>query len=86
MFEDEVLEHEQGARVDLEREVQVERASARLFRVEVDLPSLAERVRLHEVALVVDVEPVIGGVIFQIGHETGDVDDGHGHGSPGVGG
>ena len=56
---DDVLERQQDPGVDLEREVQVERAAARLLGVQVDLPRLAQRVRLDEVPLVVDVEPVV---------------------------
>ncbi len=44
--------------------------------MDVDLPGLSQRVGLDEVALVVDVEPMFDGVLFQIGDETGDV-DGH---------
>ena len=72
-----VLERQQRAGVDLEREVQVERAAAGLLGVEVDLPRLAQRVGLDEVALVVHVEPVVDGVVLEVGDEPGDVDDGH---------
>src|SRR5439155_18554759 len=75
---DRVLEGEEHARVDLESEVQVERAAAPLLGVEVDLPDLAQRVGLDEVALVVDVEPVVDRVVLQLGHVAGDVDHGHG--------
>ncbi len=47
--------------------------------MEVDLPGLAQRVGLDEVALVVHVEPVVDGVILQVGDEAGHVDDGHEH-------
>ncbi len=73
-----VLEREQHARVDLEREVQVERAAARLLGVQIDLPGLAQRVGLDEVPLVVHVELVVDGVVLQVGDEAGDVDDGQG--------
>ena len=72
-----VLEAQQGPRVDLEREMQVDGAVARLFRVEIDLPQLTERVGLDEVALVVDVEPVVDGLTLHIGHETCYVDHCH---------
>ena len=72
-----VLEAEQHPRVDLEREVEVDRALAALFGVEVDLPRLAQRVALDEVPLVVHVEAVLDGVVLQIGDEAGDVDDCH---------
>jgi len=73
-----VLEGEQCAGFDLEREVQVERAPAGVLGVEVDLPRLAQRVGLHEVALVVHVELVVDGVILEIGDEARDIDDGQG--------
>ncbi len=64
-------------RIDDEREVQVDRSLAAFLGVEVDLPRLAERVRLDEVALVVHVEPVLDRVVLQIGNESCNVDDGH---------
>ncbi len=72
-----VLEAEQHARVDLEREVQVDWSLASLFGVEVDLPRLAQRVALDEVALVVHVKTVLDRVILEIGDESCDVDDCH---------
>ena len=53
------------------------RAAAGLLGVEVDLPRLAQRVGLDEVALVVHVEAVVDGVLLEVGDEAGDVDDGH---------
>jgi myo-inositol-1(or 4)-monophosphatase len=70
-----VLEREQRARLDLEREVQIEWAATRLLGVQVDLPCLAQRVRLDEVTLVVDVELMVDGVVLQVGDEAGNVDD-----------
>src|SRR6185295_11706588 len=64
--------------IDLEREVQVDRALAPLFGVHVDLPGLAQRVALDEVPLVVDVESVLDRVVLEVGDEACDVDDGHG--------
>ena len=64
--------------IDVEREVEVDRAAARLLGVQVDLPQLAERVRLDEVTLVVDVEPVVDGLALEVGDETRHVDDCHG--------
>ena len=66
-----------SARLDLEREVEVERAIAPLLGMQVDLPRLAQRVRLDEVALVVHVEAMVDRVILEIGDEAGDVDDRH---------
>ena len=72
-----VLEAEQHPRVDLEREVEVDRAVAALLGMQVDLPVLAQRVALDEVALVVHVEAVLDRVVLQIGDESGEVDDRH---------
>ena len=72
-----VLERKQHARVDLEREVQVERAATAVLGMQVDLPRLAQAVGLHEVALVVHVEPVVDGVVLDLGHEAGDIEDSH---------
>ena len=77
--EHEVFERQQDPGVDLEGQVQVERTAAGIFGVQVDLPRLAQGVGLHEVAFVVDVEPVVHGMVFQIGDEAGDVDDRHEH-------
>ena len=71
-----VLEREQRARVDIEGEVQVERAVARVLGVELHLPGLAQGVRLHEMTLFVNVEAVVDGVILQICHEPRHVDNG----------
>ena len=75
--DDRVLETEQHPRVDLEREVEVDRSFAALLGVQVDLPRLAERVALDEVTLVVHVEAVLDRVVLEIGDEPGYVDDGH---------
>ncbi len=72
-----VLEGEQGARIDVELDVQVDRTTAAVLGVQVDLPGLAQGVGLDEVALVVDVEAVGDRVVLEIGDETGDVDGGH---------
>lgn len=74
-IEDEILEGQQHPGIDLEGEVQIERAAARVLGVEIDLPRLAEGVGLHEMTFVVDVETVIDRVILQIGDESGNVDD-----------
>ncbi len=72
-----VLEPEQRPRVDVERQVQVDRAGARLFGVQVDLPQLTQRVGLDEVPFVVDVEPVVDRLALQVGDESGYVDHCH---------
>jgi hypothetical protein len=73
---DGILEGQQGAGIDLHGQVQVDRPAAPLLGVEVDLPVLAQRVRLEEVALVVDVEAMPDGMVLQIGHVPRDVDNG----------
>ncbi len=75
--EDGILEREQGSGVDLEREVQVERAAAPVLGMELHLPDLAERVGLHEVPLVVHVEAVIDRMVLEVGHVSGHIDDCH---------
>ena len=72
-----VLEAEQRPWVDVEREVEVDRAAARLLGMEVDLPQLAQRVGLDEMALVVDVEAVVDRLTLHVGDESCDVDDCH---------
>jgi hypothetical protein len=52
----------------------VERTVARLLGVQFDLPRLSEGVGLHEVTFLVDVEPVLYGVVLEVGDETWDVD------------
>ena len=77
-----VLEAEQDPGIDLERQVQVERALASLLGVQVHLPVLAQRVALDEMPLVVHVEPVLDRVILEVGDETREVDDRHGRVTP----
>ena len=76
-FADLVLEAEQGAWIDLERQVQVDRPAARLFGMQIDFPQLAQRIGLDEVPLVVHVKPVIDRMALQIAHEAGYIDDRH---------
>jgi myo-inositol-1(or 4)-monophosphatase len=57
--------------------VQIEGTAAPVLRVELDLPYLAERVRLDEMALVMDVETMVDGVILEVGHVSGHIDDCH---------
>ena len=57
--------------------MQVDRPTAALLRVEVDLPHLTQRVRLDEVALVMHMEPMVHRVILQLGHVAGHVDHCH---------
>jgi hypothetical protein len=54
--------------------MEVDWPSTSRLRVDVHLPGLAERVGLNEVTLIVHVEPVLGGVLLEIGYESGDVD------------
>jgi hypothetical protein len=57
--------------------VQVEGAATTFLGVQVDLPHLSQRVRLDEVALVVNVEAVIDGMVLQLGHVAGHVNRCH---------
>jgi hypothetical protein len=57
--------------------VQVEGTAPRFLGVQIDLPGLAERVGLHEVPLVVHVEPVIDGVVLEVGDEDRNIDGCH---------
>ena len=57
--------------------MEVQRPTAALFWVKVDLPHLSQRVGLDEVPLVMDVEPVVDGVILELGYVPGDVDGCH---------
>lgn len=75
---DEILEGEDGARVDLQRQVQVERSTARLLGVQIHLPRLSHGVALHEMPFVMHVEAVTGRVILEVCDESGDIDDSQG--------
>ena len=73
-----VLERQEYARVDLEREMEVEGAVAALVRVQVDLPRLAERIRLDEMTLVMNVKAMVDRrMILEIGDVSGHIDDCH---------
>jgi hypothetical protein len=56
--------------------MKVDGATAPGFGMKVDLPGLAKGVGLYEVAFVVHMKTVLGGVLFEVGDEPGDV-DGH---------
>lgn len=73
-----VLEPEERPRVDLEGEVKIDGAVTGLFGMEIDFPHLAQRIRLDEMAFVVDVETVVHGMTLEMGHETGHIDERHG--------
>ena len=79
--DDGVLEGEEDAGVHVEGEMQVERATAPLFGVQVDLPDLAQRIGLDEVPLVVHVKPVVDRMVLQVGDVSGDVNCSHNRGS-----
>jgi hypothetical protein len=57
--------------------VEVQGTTAGCLRVQVHLEGLSHRVGLDEVAFVMDVEAVLGGVVLEIGDESSDVDDCH---------
>jgi len=58
--------------------VEIKWSIARSVGVQVDFPRLAVRVGLDEVAFVVNMEPVLGDVVLEIGDEPLEIDDGHG--------
>ncbi len=72
-----VLEAEHRTRVDIERQMEVDRAFASAFRVKIDFPELSERVGLDEVPLVVHVEAMVDRLTLHVGDETRYVDDCH---------
>ena len=72
-----VFERDEGAGIDFDGDVHVERSVAGAVGVEIDLPGLPVGVRLDEVTLVVDVEAVFGDMVLEIGDESLQVDDGH---------
>ena len=57
--------------------MEIERTPAALLGMQVDLPQLAQRIRLDEMALVVHMEPVIHGMALQLCDESGHIDDCH---------
>jgi myo-inositol-1(or 4)-monophosphatase len=75
--DDDVFERQEHAWIDLEGEVEIERTVATVFRMQVDLPRLTERVGLDEMALVVDVEGVVDGMLLELGYIAGDIDRCH---------
>ena len=76
-----ILEGQEDPGVDVEGEVQVEGAAAALLGMQVDLPDLAQGIRLHEVPLVVHVESVVHRVVLQVCDVAGDIDGCHNVGS-----
>src|ERR1700722_9826253 len=68
-----VLECQKNPGIHLESQVEVERAAAALLGVQVDLPCLAERVRLDEVPLVMDMKSMVDGVVLQVCHVSRDI-------------
>ncbi len=57
--------------------MEVEGAFTALLGVEIDLPGLAQGVRLHEMPFVVHVERVVDGMVLQLGHVSRYIYDGH---------
>jgi hypothetical protein len=75
--EDSVLEGEQGPGVYLQAQVEIERAATTVFGVQLYFPYLAEGVGLDEMTLIVNMEPMVDGMILEVGHISGHVDDCH---------
>ena len=59
-----VFEGQEDTWINIEGQVQVQRTAASLLGVEVDFPNLTQGVRLDKVPLVVDMKPVVNGVIL----------------------
>jgi len=57
--------------------VEVEGPAAAVLGMELNLPDLAQRVGLDEVALVMHVEAVIYRMVLEVGHVSGHVDNCH---------
>jgi hypothetical protein len=57
--------------------MKVKRASTSIFWVEINLVGLSKRIGLDEVPLVVHMEPVVRGVLFEIGNISSDINGGH---------
>jgi myo-inositol-1(or 4)-monophosphatase len=72
-----VFEGQQRPGIHFEGEVEVEGSTAAVFGMELHLPDLAQRVGFDKVPLVVHVEAVIYGMVLEIGHVSGHVDDCH---------
>lgn len=79
-----VLEGQQDAWVDFKSKVKVEGPVAGLLGVQVDFPSLAEGVSFDEMSLVVHVEPMVHGVVLELGDVPGYIDNGHRHNGSGT--
>lgn len=76
-FHHNIFESEHRPRVDIERQVEVDRTGARFFGMKVDFPQLTKRIGLDEVPFVVNVKSVIDGLTFHIGHKSCHVDHCH---------
>jgi myo-inositol-1(or 4)-monophosphatase len=72
-----IFEGEERPRVDLQGQVEVEGTATAVLGMELHLPHLAEGVGLDEMAFIVDVKTVVNGVILEIGHVSGHIDDCH---------
>ena len=72
-----VLEGQQHPGVHFQGQVQVERTVAAFLGMQVHFPGLAQGIGLHEVPLVVHVEPVVHGMVLELSYVSSDVDDRH---------
>lgn len=57
--------------------MEIDRAVAGFFWVQIDFPQLAQRIGLDEMTLVVHVETVVDSMALQFCHESGHIDDCH---------
>ena len=81
-----IFKGKQDSRLNIERKVKVKRTPASIFWMEINFIGLTKRVGLNEVPLIMHVEPMIGGVLFEIGNVSSDVNGGHRRTLPAGGG
>ena len=72
-----IFEGKEHPRVNFEAEMQVDRAVACLFWVNIDFPQLAQGVRLDKVTFVVHVKTMVNGMALQVRNKACYVDNSH---------
>ena len=70
-----VFERQHHPWIDLQGQMKVERPTARMLGMKVNLEGLTHRVGLHEMAFVVNVKTMMRCMVFQICDETRDIND-----------
>ena len=71
-----VFERQHDPGVDFEREMEIQWPTTCVFGVQIDLKGLPHGVGLYEVPFVVHMKPVMGRVIFEVGDEPRNINDG----------